>query len=83
MSAKIRDFVLHCTICQTYQPEQACKELHPHELPSHPWQKIAADLFALGQQTFLIIEDYWPNFFEVVEIHKKTVQVVITQLKVQ
>ena len=27
--------------------------------------------------------DYWSNFFEVVEIHRKTVQSVITQLKVQ
>ena len=27
--------------------------------------------------------DYWSNFFEVVEIHKKTAQAVITQLKVQ
>jgi len=55
----------------------------PHELPSRPWQKIGADLFVLGQQTFLIMVDYWSNFFEVVEIHKKTAQAVITQLKVQ
>ena len=27
--------------------------------------------------------DYWSNYFEVVEIHKKTAQAVITQLKVQ
>lgn len=27
--------------------------------------------------------DYWSSFFEVVEIHKKTAQAVITQLKVQ
>ena len=27
--------------------------------------------------------DYWSNFFEVVEIHRKTAQSVITQLKVQ
>ena len=83
MSAEIRDFVSRCTICQTYRPEQAREELQPHELPSRPWQKIAADLFHLGQQTFLIMVDYWSNFFEVVEIHKKTAQAVITQLKVQ
>ena len=83
MSAEIRDFVSRCTICQTYRPEQAREELQPDELPSRPWQKIAADLFHLGQQTFLIMVDYWSNFFEVVEIHKKTAQAVITQLKVQ
>ena len=83
MSAEIRYFVFRCTICQTYRPEQACEELQPHELPSRPWQKIVADLFVLGQQTFLIMVDYWSNFFEVVEIHKKTAQAIITQLKVQ
>ena len=83
MSAEIRDFVSRCTICQTYRPEQPREQLQPHEMPSRPWQKIAADLFVLGQQTFLTMVDYWSNFFEVVEIHKKTAQVVITQLKVQ
>ena len=58
MSAEIRDFVSPCTTCQTYRPEQACEELQPHELPLHPWQKIGADLFVLGQQTFLIMVDY-------------------------
>lgn len=48
MSAEIRDFVSRCTICQTYRPEQARKELQSHELPSRPWQKIGADLFVLG-----------------------------------
>ena len=83
MSAEIRDFVSRCTICQTYRPEQACKELQPHELPLRPWQKMGADLFVLGQQIFLFIVDYWSNFFEVVEIHRKTAQSVITQLSVQ
>lgn len=83
MSAEIRDFVSRCTICQTHRPEQAREELQPHELPSRPWQKLAADLFVLGQQTFLIVVDYWSSFFEVVEIHRKTAQTVITQLKVQ
>lgn len=27
--------------------------------------------------------DYWSSFFEVVEIHKKTAQTIIIQLKVQ
>ncbi|KAK2556143.1 Uncharacterized protein P5673_021722 [Acropora cervicornis] len=67
MNAEIRDFVSRCTICQMYPPAQ----------------KIAADLFVIGQQTFLIMVDYWSNFFEVVEIHRKTAQTVITQLKVQ
>ena len=77
MSTGIR--VSHCTICQAFCPAQARVELQPNELPLLPWQKIAADLFVIGQQTFLITEDYWSNFFEVVEIHRKTAQAVITR----
>ena len=83
MSAEIRDFVSRCPIYQTYRPAQTRKELQPHELPLRLWLKIAADLFVIGQQTFLIMVDYWSNFFEVVDIHRRTAQAVITQFKVQ
>ena len=76
-------FVSRCPICQTYRLAQACKELQPHELPLRLWLKISADLFVIGHKTFLIMVDYWSNFFEVVEIHRRTAQAVITQFKVQ
>ena len=37
----------------------------------------------MGHQTFLILLNYWLNYFEVTEIHTKTVHAVITQFKVQ
>ena len=83
LSAEIRDFVSHCTICQMYRQAQAHEDLQPRELPSRPWQKINADLFVIGQQTFLIMVEYWSNFFEVVEIHSKTAPTIVTQFKVQ
>ena len=83
MSVEVRDFVSRCSTCQTCRPAQAREELNPHDLPSRPWEKIAADLFELGHQTFLILVDYWSNYFEVAEIHKKTAHAVITQFKVQ
>ena len=83
MSVEIKDFVSSCPICQTYRPAQTRKELQPHELPLRLWLKIAADLFVIEQQTFLIMVDYSSNFFEVVDIHRRTAQAVITQFKVQ
>ena len=83
MSAKIRDFASRCSTCQTYRPAQVREELNPLDLPSRPWEKIAADLFEMGHQTFLILLNYWLNYFEVTEIHTKTVHAVITQFKVQ
>ena len=80
MRAEIRDFVSHCTICQTYRPAQAREDLEPHEFSS---RQIAVDLFVVGHQTFLIMVDYWSNFFEAVEIHRKTARAVVAQSKVR
>ena len=83
MSADVRDIVSRCSTCQTFAPQQCREPLQPHELTSRPWEKIGADLFELSGQTFIIMVDYWSNYFEVAELHKKTSQSVINQLKVQ
>ena len=83
MSAEICDFVSRYSTCQTYRPTQAREELNPHNLPSRPWEKIAADFFEMRHQTFLILVGYWSNHFEVAEIHKKTAHAVNMQFQVQ
>ena len=83
MSAQVRDYVSRCSTCQTFMPTQCREPLQPHELPSRPWEKVGGDLFELAGQTFLIMVDYWSNYFEIAELHKNTSVSVITQFKVQ
>ena len=33
-----------------------------HELPTHPWKIIGTDLFMIGQDTYLLICDYYSKF---------------------
>ena len=68
---------------QRLRPEQCQEELQPHELPSRPWSKVEADIFELGPQQFLIMVDYWSNYFEVQELKLITSASVIHALKVQ
>ena len=72
-----------CSIYQSFQPEQCRDELQPHEMPSHLWSKVGADLFELGQQNFLILVDYWSSYFKVQEVKQITSTTVITTCKVQ
>ena len=81
MSADVKDFVSRCSTCQMYAPAQARETLQQHELPSRPWKKVAADIFELASQTFLIIVDYWSNYFEVAEQHTKTSLSVINRVQ--
>ncbi|RLJ22758.1 hypothetical protein DJ031_00290, partial [bacterium endosymbiont of Escarpia laminata] len=83
MSADVRYYVSRCSTCQTFTPQQRSEPLHPHELPSRPWEKLGGDLFEFNGQSFIIIVDYWSNYFEVAELHKKTSRSVINQLKAQ
>ena len=68
-----------CTTRQTFTPEPRLT----YELPSRPWEKIGADLFELNGQSYIIMIDYWSNYFEVADMHKKTSLSVIYQCKAQ
>ena len=83
MSAEVRYYVSRCSTYQTFMPTQCREPLQPHELPSRPWEKVGGDLFELAGQTFLIMVDYWSNYFEIAELHKETSLSVIAQFKVQ
>ena len=83
MSGDVKDYVSRCSTCQTFTPEQCREPLLPHELPSHPWEKMGADLSALNGQSYIIKVDSWSNNFEVADTNKKTSPSVINQFKVQ
>ena len=83
INTEVRDPVSKCSVCQTYQPEQCREELQPHEIPSRSWSKLGAHKFKFGSQQFLIMVDYWPNYFEVQEFKQSTSTSMIHAFKVQ
>ena len=36
-----------------------------HEVPSRPWEKIAADIFTLDGKDYLVTIDYFSNFWKI------------------
>ena len=55
--------------------------MHPHNRPSKPWAKVAADLFSLEQRNFLITVDYWSNFYELDQLGSTDATAVVKCLK--
>ena len=53
----------------------------PTELPDRPWQKLAADLFELKGQTFLLVVDYFLRYVEVAKLTRTTSPDIVVHLK--
>ena len=82
MSKQITDHILACQLCLTHRASNVKEPLIPHEVPQRPWQYIAADLFTLGGQDYLITADTYSNYFEVDNLTCTTSRTIISKLKV-
>ena len=72
MNQEITDYVNQCSVCNTYRPEQCKEPLMPHAVPDRPWAKVGADLFELQGQHYLLLVDYYSNFFELARLGSNT-----------
>ncbi|XP_035232999.1 uncharacterized protein K02A2.6-like [Stegodyphus dumicola] len=53
----------------------------PHEIPNLPWYKVATDLFEINKDVYLLIVDYYSNFFEISKLPDTRSQTVISYMK--
>ncbi|GFO03929.1 transposon ty3-i Gag-Pol polyprotein [Plakobranchus ocellatus] len=60
MTKDITGKVKECSICEKYNKKSQQKQpLMQHEVPSGPFEKVAADIFFLDGQNFLLLADYY------------------------
>ena len=81
MNKDLTDFISKCEICNTFQHNQAKEPLIPREIPSHPWQIIAADIFIVNNKDFPCTVDCYSNYFEIDRLFHKTAGEVKKKLK--
>ncbi|GFN96970.1 transposon ty3-i Gag-Pol polyprotein [Plakobranchus ocellatus] len=53
----IQNKVKCCEICEQYSKSQVKQPLMQHEIPTQPFEKLAADIFHLDGQGFLLVAD--------------------------
>ena len=83
MSAEIKDSIGKCDTCNSYQNNQQKEPLIPHDPPKRPWSHVAVDLFTFNNKEWLIIVDYWSDYFELNSLPATNASTVITSLKNQ
>lgn len=74
-------YIESCEVCQKYKPSNPKEPLISHEMPSHPWEKIACDLFEFDKNTYLLMVDYYSRFFEVARLNNSTSETIKTHMK--
>jgi len=52
-----------------------------HEIRDRPWEKVGTNLYTLDGQEYLIVVDYFSNFWEIDHLHDTKVSTVIKKLK--
>lgn len=81
MTSDIRQYISTCDVCRTYETSQQKETLISHELPSRPWEKVGTDLFTWEQSEYLIVVDYYSNFWEIDKLEDSTSKTVVEKLK--
>ena len=83
MSSQISNTVAQCMICRHNQNSQQKEPMLHHDIPSLPWQKLGTDLFQFEGKHYLLLVDYYSNFFEVSMLSNTSTSEVILHMKSQ
>lgn len=70
LRGQVDDMVSKCSICQQHRNYQQKEQMIPSEVPSRPWSILAMDLFDCKGTKFLIMADYYSEFFEIRKLGK-------------
>ncbi|XP_022806478.1 uncharacterized protein K02A2.6-like [Stylophora pistillata] len=81
MSAKLKNRIDKCSICQSVRPEQASELLQPHPVPDRPFQRVGTDFFTFENRNYLVLVDCYSNFIELDHLANTSSQTVIHKLK--
>ena len=70
-----------CTTCQEYRTAQQKEPLLSHDIPERPWQMAATDLFVWNNANYVLVVDYYSNYFEIAQLANTKSSTVIQHIK--
>ena len=65
MSVQVKDFISKCSTCNEYSHSQCKKPLLNHPIPLRPWSKLAIDVFVYDSVNYIVLVDYFSDFWKV------------------
>ena len=77
MTKDIQNKIKNCTICLKYQNINRSEPIMNRNLPTRPWETVAADLFYLDGVNYLLVVDYYSKYPELVSLKTDTTATTI------
>ena len=71
----------NCPTCIQFSNRQPKEPLHPHNVPSFPWQTLGTDLFDYQGAQYLLVADYYSKYPIVRKLNSTKSAEVINRLK--
>ena len=83
MSAQVKDFISQCSVCNQFLSKQKKEPMIIHDIPDKPWSKVGIDLFNFNSRDYVIIVDYYSDFWELKELSTTTCASIVKFCKEQ
>ena len=77
----IEQYVQSCSVCNMYNRANQKEPLLSHSVPMRPRDKVSADYFSFAAQDYLLVEDYFSKYPEVVRVDSKSAEVTVEVMK--
>ena len=68
-----------CVVCLVKRPAQHAESPCPTPLPSHPWEKVGADLCTFNNRNYLVLVDYYSRWIEIKLLSITSTSAVVNQ----
>ena len=73
----VRHFIEACDACQSYSRRQPKETLMQHNPLERIWEKVGIDLFMFDHRDYVIIVDYFTNYWEIDHLSDNTTSVSV------
>ena len=81
MNTDLEDYISRCATCNSIQRRQVKEPMTAHDIPELPWQHVACELFECDGSDYVVLVDFYSDFFEVDGLNDKRGAEVIRKLK--
>lgn len=81
MTKEITDYIEKCGICEATQRSNIKEPMIIKEIPTHPFQIVASDLFTFQGREYLLMVDSYSGYFDFQQLHHTTSKECIEKFK--